>query len=155
MRARLIPSAGLVWFITTLTLLTASALSAPAAEMKLESLLLWGTNDPKPPPGKDYKPLDPEIRRKLEELPLKWTNWFIVNRKRFGVAPGDTKEMPMSDKCQLNVKNVANRDVEVWLIGKGKEVVRQKQSLPKDHLLMLGGKDPGTTAWLVVLRRLE
>ena len=75
--------------------------------MKLQAFLLWGTDDSKPPEGKAYKPVDPDIRQKLKDLPLKWTNWFEVNRKDFAVPQGETKEVPISEKCQLNVKKLA------------------------------------------------
>ena len=66
-----------------------------------------------------------------------------------------TKEVPISEKCRLNVKGITGPEVEVTLIGKGKEVVRRKQSLPKGEMLVLGGNAPNSTAWLVVLKRLE
>ena len=65
------------------------------------------------------------------------------------------KEVPMSAKCQLHVKRAGGAEIEVSLIGKGKEVVRQKQALPKGEMLVLGGNAPNSTAWLVVLKRIE
>ena len=123
--------------------------------MKFQAFLLWGTDESKPPEGKDYKPVTADIRQKLKELPIKWTNWFEVNRKDFAVPSGTTKEVPMSEKCQLNVKKLGDSEVEVTLIGKGKEVVKRKQSLPKGEMLVLGGNAPNSTAWLVVLKRIE
>ena len=84
-------------------LLACAEFRAQAAELKLQSFLLWGTDDTKPPEGKAYKPVEPDIMRKLKDLPLKWTNWFEVNRKDFAVAPGALKEVPVSEKCQVNV----------------------------------------------------
>jgi hypothetical protein len=71
------------------------------------------------------------------------------------VPQSATKEVPMSEKCQLNVRKLGDSEVEVTLIGKGKEVVKRKQSLPKGEMLVLGGNAPNSTAWLVVLKRIE
>ena len=155
MRARLIPATALVWFSTALVLLAGAGLRAQAADMKLQAFLLWGTDDSRPPAGKAYQPVNPDIRQKLKDLPLKWTNWFEVKRVDFGVPPGAAKEVAMSDKCQVNVRKLEGAEVEVSLIGKGKEVAKQKQALPKGGVLVLGGNAPNSTAWLVVLKRLE
>jgi hypothetical protein len=155
MRAKLIPASGLLWFSTALVLLAGAGTRAQAGDMKFQASLLWGTDDTKPPEGKAYKPIDPEISQKLKDLPLKWTHWFEVNRVNFAVPPGGTKQVPVSEKCQVNVKQLAGPQVEVSLVGKGKEVVKRKQSLPKGEMLVLGGNAPNSTAWLVVLKRIE
>ena len=125
------------------------------ADMKLQAFLLWGTDESKPPEGKDYKPVQVDIREKLKDLPLKWTNWFEVRHKDFTVLRGATVPVAISEKCQLNVTRSSGHEVEVSLIGKGKEVVRRKQALPKGEMLVLGGNAPNSTAWLVILKRLE
>ena len=150
-----IPVTGLGWVVLTLALAACGQSGAQAADMKLQALLLWGTDDSKPPEGKAYKPVEAEIRLTLKDLPLKWTNWFEVNRKGFTLAQRETKEVPVSEKCKLNLTRVGGNEVEVSLIGKGKEVVKRKQSLPKGENLVLGGNAPNATAWLVVLKRLE
>ena len=155
MRAKLIPATGLVWFSTALVLLARAEIRAQAADMKFQAFLLWGTDDSKPPEGKTYKPVKPEIQQKLKELPSNGPHWFEVNQVDFAVPQGATKEVPMSGKCQLNVKRLAGSEVEVSLMGKGKEVVKRKQSLPKGEMLVLGGNAPNSTAWLVVLKRIE
>src|ERR1035437_2818695 len=155
MRAKLISATGLLCFSTALALLTGGELRAQAADMKFQAFLLWGTDDSKPPEGKTYKPVTAEIRQKLKELPLKWANWFEVNRKDFAVPQGAVSEVAMSEKCQVNVKKLAGSEVEVSLIGKGKEVMKRKQSLPTGEMLVLGGNAPNSTAWLVVLKRIE
>jgi hypothetical protein len=155
MRAKLIPATGLGWFSIALVLVACGEFRAQAADMKLQAFLIWGTDDSKPPEGKAYKPVEPDIRQKLKDLPLKWTNWFEVNRKDFAVPQGETKEVSMSEKCQVNVKKGSGSEVEVSLIGKGKEVVKRKQSLPQGEMLVLGGNAPNSTAWLVVLKRIQ
>lgn len=155
MRAKLIRATGLGWFSIALVLLACAELRAQAADMKLQAFLVWGTDDTKPPEGKAYKPVGPDIMHKLKDLPLKWTNWFEVNRKDFVVPQGAIKEVPISEKCQVNVTKISSTEVEVSLIGKGKEVVKRKQSLPTGEMLVLGGNAPNSTAWLVVLKRIE
>ena len=86
MRAKRIRATGLGWVVIALGLLACGQSGAQADDMKLQAFLLWGTNDSKPPDGKAYKPVEPEIRLTLKDLPLKWTNWFEVNRKEFTVA---------------------------------------------------------------------
>ena len=155
MRAKLILKTGLGWFAVALVLLACTEVQAQTDDLKLRAFLVWGTDEVKPPEGKAYKPVDLEIRQKLKDLPLKWTNWFEVNRKDF-VAPQATfKEVSMSQKCQLQVRKMVGPELEVTLIGKGKEVVKRKQALPKGEILVLGGNAPNSTAWLVVLKRVE
>lgn len=155
MRAKVIPGTGLFWFATALALLAAGEFRAQAADMKFQAYLLWGTDDTKPPEGKTYKPVTAEIKAKLKELPLKWTTWFEVNQKDFSVTPAKVSEVAVSEKCQLNVKKLGDSEVEVTLIGKGKEVVKRKQSLPTGEMLVLGGNAPNSTAWLVVMKRIQ
>lgn len=155
MRLKLVPVTALIWCSLLLIPLAGALPRAQAGDMRFAATLAWGTNDPKPPEGKNYKPVRPEIHQKLKELPLKWTNWFEVNRVLFTVPAGPAKEVPVSAKCQLNVRNLNDSQLEVALIGKGKEVVRRKQSLPKGEILVLGGNAPNATAWLVILKRLD
>jgi hypothetical protein len=155
MRAKLIPATSLLWLSTALALLAGGELRAQAADMKFQAFLLWGTDSAKPPTGKTYQPAAVEIRQKLKELPIKWTNWFEVNRKDFTVLQTKVSEVAMSEKCRVNVKKLGDSEVEVCLIGKGKMVMNRRQSLPKGELLVLGGNAPNSTAWLVVLKRVE
>ena len=150
-----IRSTGLRWLSCLLVLLACASLRAQAADMKFQAFLLWGTDDAKPPEGKAYKPAPPDVMQKLKQLPLKWTNWFEVNRQDVAVAQGAAKDVPMSEKCRLKLSNVNGAEVEVLLVGKGREVVRQKQALPKGETLVLGGNAPNSTSWLVVLKRIE
>lgn len=155
MTTREIRATALATFVIALVVLMVCPVQAQAAEMKFKTLLLWGTDESKPPAGKDYKPVEAEVRKKLKELPLKWANWFEVRRSEFTVAEGPVKRVPVSDKCELDVKYLGDSTIEVVHIGKGKEVLRRKQSLGKGEMLILGGNAPNSTAWLIVLKRLE
>lgn len=155
MRFKLLPATVLVWCSLFAFLIAGAVPHSQAADMRFVATLVWGTDDTKPPEGKDYKPVNSEIHNKLKELPLKWSNWYEVNRTTFVVPPGPPKSVPISAKCQLDVKNLNGSELEVSLIGKGKEVVKRKQGLPKGELLVLGGNDANGTSWLVILKRLE
>ena len=155
MRQNLRSVSALCWVCAALTLFFCASVRSQAAELKLQTQLVWGTDDTKPPEGKSYTPVEPAIEKKLRELPLKWKYYFEVKRTDFTLAPTTTKKVPLSEKCELNVIHQNNSTLEVSLIGKGKEVVKRTQALPKGEILVLGGNAPNATAWLVILKRLE
>ena len=140
---------------TVLALCLCAPARTCAAELKFQTQLVWGTDDAKPPEGKQYKPVQPDILKKLRELPLKWKNYFEVRRTDFSVAPALAKKVPVSDRCELSVLNQSNSTIEVSLIGRGKEVVRRTQTLQKGEIIVLGGNAPNATAWLVILKRTD
>lgn len=155
MRAKIGTVGALIWIGMVIALPAAGLVKASAGEIKLQTQLVWGTDDSKPPEGKDYKPVEPMIQKKLKDLPLKWKNYFEVRRTDFSVTPAVLKNVALSDKCALNVLSQGNDTMEVSLIGKGKEVVKRTQSLPKGEVLVLGGNAPNATAWLVIVKRVE
>lgn len=155
MRAKLTRAGALGWLCAGLVLLAVPSAIAQAAELKLQTQLVWGTDDSKPPEGKKYVPVEPEIQKKLHELPLKWKNYFEVRRSEFSIKPEMAKKVALSEKCELNVLTHGNSTFEVSLFGKGKEVVRRTQALPKGQILVLGGNAPNATAWLVILKRVD
>jgi hypothetical protein len=130
------------------------AVVAQSGNIKLEAQLVWGTNDGTSPNPK-HKPVDADIRKKLKELPLKWTNYFVETRKSLEVTEGTAKRISLSDRCDLEVKNLGASKVEVTHFGKGEKVVKQTQDLPKGELLVLGGNAPNSTAWLVIVKHVE
>jgi hypothetical protein len=140
--------------------LLAAILAAPvravagAGSLKIEIQLIWATNDSQSPDPR-HKPVGPEVRQKLKDLPLKWSHYFEVNRKTAEVAQGNTAKVAMSEKCALSIRNLDNSRVEVSLFGKGEEVVKRTQALPKGEFLVLGGNAPNATAWLVTLKRTQ
>jgi hypothetical protein len=139
----------------TLVLLWVAQGISVAADMRFDARLIWGTDDPKAPEGKNYSPADPEVLRKLRELPLKWTNWFVVNRTNFTARTATPRRVALSDKCELDIKNLGNDSVEIVLFGKGKEVVKRTQAFAMSDTVLLGGNAPNSTAWLVFLKRIE
>jgi hypothetical protein len=125
-----------------------------AATLKLQVQLIWGTGDDHSPDPK-HKPLESDVKAKLKDLPLKWSNYFEVNRKDFEVPASAATKVPLSEKCELEVKSIGGSKLEIALFGKGKETLRRTQTLAKGEMLVLGGNAPNATAWLIVLKRLE
>ncbi len=146
----------LAWFSVALAGLVLNPSPGGAAEpnLKLEALLIWGTNDTQSPEPK-HKPVSPEVQKKLQELPFKWTSYFVVNRKVLEVPPKGSARVSMSEKCEIEVKNLGNTTVEVSLFGRREHVLNRKQALPKGETLVLGGNAPNATSWFVVLKQTE
>jgi len=142
------------WFLPLVLLVGAGASQSLAGDMKLEVQLLWGTNDPQSPDPK-HRPVEADVHKKLKELPLKWSNYYLVNKKQFDLSSNGTSKVPLSEKCAIEVKNLGHSTVEVSLFGKGEKIIGQTQSLPKGEILVLGGNAPNATSWLVILKRLE
>ena len=124
-----------------------------AGELKLEAILVWGTNDEKSPDPK-HKPVGPNLEKKLKAL-CKWQYYFEVNRKQFAVSQNETKKIPMSKDCEISVRNAGNNSVELQLIGKGVCVSKTTRALPKGETLVTGGNAPNTTAWFIALRQTD
>jgi hypothetical protein len=142
------------WFLTWLVMLAVTCPAAQAPDLKLEALLVWGTNE-RTSPDANHKPVGPKLKSKLEELPLKWSNYFEVKRIRFDVSPSGSNKVPLSEKCELVVKNLGHSKIEVTVYGKGKQCATRTQELTKEDTLILGGNAPGATSWFAVLRRAE
>jgi hypothetical protein len=124
-------------------------------EMKFEVQLIWATNDKKSPNPK-HKPVEPEIRKKLEELPLKWDNYFEVNRKYFKLEKDGKAKESLSEKCSISVKDIEGGQVEVTLFDKrGEAVFKRKQPLPEGEILLVSGNAPDKTAWFVAVKRIK
>jgi hypothetical protein len=124
-------------------------------ESKFELQLVWATNDKQSPNAK-HKDVSPERRKRLEQLQLKWANYFEVNQKEFTVSDRGTNKVPISEKCAVSVKDLGGKKIEVIWYGKSGNVVgKQTQPLAKGEVLILGGNAPGATAWFIILKRLE
>ena len=144
----------LFWLIA-LVLPVLSVSQAQAGDRKFEAQLIWATNDKQSPDPK-HKQVEPEIRERLGKLPLKWENYFEVNRQQLCVDKGGTNKVCLSSKCVLEVNMKDSKKVEVLLIDKKGEVIsRQTQPLAKGEVLVLGGEAPNSTAWLVTVKRTD
>jgi len=125
-----------------------SALAAKG-DLHVQAQLVWGTDGDKPPdPG--VKRLDEATRKKLGSV-FKWKNYFEVDRQNFKVALSAKNRVRLSPKCEVEVENLGDSQVEVKLIGEGKLVVKKKQVLKAGELLILAGDDKNQNAWFVII----
>jgi hypothetical protein len=143
-----------VWLVASCFAPAFAGLAAPAKESKYEVLLIWATNAEKSP-DPHHTPVDADTLKKLRELPLKWKNYFVVNRASLEIPKGESKEVTLSNQCKIAVKDVDGKSIEVSLIGEGQPVLKRTQPLPRGKILVLGGDAPDETGWLVVLKRIE
>src|SRR5690349_6960462 len=101
MRAKQATAGTFIAVCAALMVLAATPARTFAADMKLQAQLVWGTDDSKPPEGKDYKPVEPAIQKKIKDLPLRWKNYFEVKRRDFSIAPAGSAKIDISEKCSL------------------------------------------------------
>jgi hypothetical protein len=134
---------------TVLCLALLSGIAARAAEpLRVEALLVWGTDEAKSP-DPSHKPIDPVLAARLDKSPYRWRHYFEVNRKVLEIpVDQNQKDIAMSEQCKLDVKNLGNGWVEIKLYGKGKLISTHKEKLP----LVLAGDARNGTAWMVVIR---
>ena len=128
--------------------------AAAAAERKMEARLIWGTNEDKSP-NPNHKPLDGELAKKLRDMPLKWKNFFEVNRQVFTITDQRYTNIVMSKKCSIEVKDKGGNNVTVKLYGDGKQVNRVDKPLPKSEVLTIGGDAKDNNAWFITVRPLN
>ena len=145
-------------FLSALFFLSAESFSALAgegkSENKFEAQLIWVTNEESKSKDPKLKPVDPEVQKKLDELPLKWKSYYMVKRETFAMTKAGTNSVVMSDKCTVEVRRLDDLKVEVTLHGKeGKVCSKRTQPFPKGEILIFSGNAPGATAWLVTLKR--
>ncbi len=143
-----------LWVFVAGALLSSEGWTAQTNIVKLQAQLVWGTNDDRSPDPK-HKPVETDVKAKLEGLPLKYTNYFEVNRQSLEITSTGVNKVTLSEKCEVEVHSLGNSTFEVALYGKGKQVVKRKQNLAKGEMLVVGGNAPNDTAWLVVLKRIE
>jgi hypothetical protein len=144
--------AGWVWIAFILA--AAGETTSRGAGLKLEVQLLWAT-DATTSPNPKHKPVGADLNKKLKQLPLKWSNYFEETRKMVEIPQGESKTVGLSGSCELEVKNLGGSKIAVTHFGKGKKVGTRIQELPRGEVLVLGGNAPDSTAWLVVLKRIE
>lgn len=154
MRPKLRSPSRLGWWLALFLPLALAAPCALAGDLKLEALLVWGTNDARSP-DPDHKPVGADLLKKLQSFPLKWTHYFEVNRQQLTVPSAGAKKTSLSKECDILVKNIGSGELELVIFGKGQRVGHIKQALPKGELLVTGGNAPNFTAWFVVLRQVD
>jgi hypothetical protein len=131
-----------------LFLLAGATARAADGDLALEADLVSGSNDPQA----KGTPVSPQIEKKLGRLPLKWQHYFVVSSQQFSVANGESKDVSLSDACQISVKNLGGEQVQLTLMSSGQNVGKIKQSLKKGQTLVAGGNAGNS---IVVLRQAD
>lgn len=119
-------------------------LSARAADgdLKLETQLVLGSNQELK--DSNLKPVAHDIEKKLKHLPLKWEHYYVEAGKKFTLAADATKNVKLSDSCQISVKNLGDSKVELTLVDQDKTVGKVTQAVPKGKTLMTGAGSENT-----------
>lgn len=137
-----------------LTALCTTPAAVIASDMKLEAVLVWGTNDGTLA-DPSLKPITEDIAKKMNCLPFKYTNYFEVNRKNLVLPQGGTQKAKLSKDCSITLKSLDEGKVELTLMGKGQPACKITQELKKGKCLVTGGHAENSTAWFVVIKQID
>ena len=124
-------------------------LPALAADLKLEAKLIWGANDP--PATVNHNLVSPALTATLRRNHFKWTNYYEITNLTALIPLHQSRDLRMSDRCTLKIKNLGSSLVAVDCIGQGKQVSRGTNSLP----CIYSGTNTDDTAWFIRLRSLD
>ena len=139
------------WAAALVALLMTGAVSA--ADIKVEAVLVWGTNDEKPKDA-NLKALDKPTTEKLRKI-FKWKNYFEVNRKTAAIPSRSSSKIAMSKECEVEITELEGPKVAYRLIGKGNPVNKTVAALSKGESIVIAGEGVNETAWFVVITEIE
>jgi len=143
------------WLVAILCgCLPAYAVEGNKGTAKFEVQLLWGTDLEKSPDAK-HKPVEADVDKKLKSLPLRFKNYFLVNKQAVDIATSETKKVPISEKCEVELQSIDSLKYTATFYGKGKQTAKRTQTFPLGEMLVHGGNAPGSNAWLVVVKRVK
>ena len=127
---------------------------AQAKELKIESKLIWGTNDEKSP-KKEHEPVDEITAAKLRKV-FKWKNYFVEKTVTGTVPSRGSNQFKMSDKCTIEITELEGPKVEVKLIGKGQPVHKAMKEIRKgEWFVYTGDDDKRECSWFVIITELD
>lgn len=129
-----------------------AAVVARASDMKLEAKLVWGSNEVTP--DSKFRPVDAALAQDLNRI-FKWKNYVEITNRVVSIPKDATKDVQMSSKCALKIKNLGSSRIEVDFVGAGKQVSKGVHPLPVGKRLTLAGDDKNDSAWFVVLKSLD
>lgn len=132
-----------------LAYLIATAAEAQAGDMQFRIRLIWGTNQDKSK-HPSLQEVESALVDKLRKI-FKWEHYFRVKDESLTVSDGEAKRKVLSDKCEVEVKNLTRSMLEVKLWGEGKLVKTVKHAAVPGECLVLAGDGKNDTAWFVVL----
>jgi hypothetical protein len=135
-------------------LIAAVTTAAQAKELKLETKLIWGTNDEKSP-KKEHELVDEATAKKLRKV-FPWKNYFVEKKVIGHVLSRGTNQFKLSDKCTIEITELEGPKVEVKLIGKGRPVHKATKELRKgEWFVYTGDDDKKECAWFVIITELD
>jgi hypothetical protein len=146
------PLAGFTRAVLFVGFLASGTLCARASELKLEAMLIWGTDEAKSP-KKEHVPVDDATAAKLRKV-FKWKNYFIVNRQKKIVPSRGSNQFKLSNECTIEITELEGPRVEVKLIGKGVPVHKAVKELQKGEWFIYSGDDKHENAWFIIIKDL-
>lgn len=141
----------LVTAMLFVSVILAAGVARAVDHASIEMQLIWGSNDAQSP-DPSQKPVEPAVQRLLASSPYRWQHYYEVNKRVEDIESDKSKDkIVMSSHCELDVKYLGNRRVQVKLYGDGKLLSTHREALP----LLLAGDARNDTAWLVLIRMAE
>jgi len=139
----------LVWLVIAASFFGVAGAAETPGELKVQIRLIWGTNEAKPDDPK-LKELEGPCKGWMQKF--KWKNYWEVDRKTVSLPPGQSKKVPVSKLCEVELKHLDKQNFEVKLFGEKKLVDhRMRESLANGRPLIIAGDDKNDSAWFVVI----
>jgi len=139
------------WVAVMVGLLMVGGVSA--ADIKVEAVLIWGTNDEKPKDA-NLKAPDKATTEKLRKI-FKWKNYFEVSRTKAAIPSRSSSKIAVSKECEVEITELEGPKVAYRLIGKGNPVNKTVAALSKGESIVIAGEGVNETAWFVVITETE
>lgn len=124
-----------------------------ASDIKVEAVLVWGTNGEKPKDPK-LKEADKATTEKLQKV-FKWKNYFEINRKTATIPSRSSSKITISKECEVEITELEGPKVAYRLIGKGNPVNKTVAALSKGESFVIAGEDKNESAWFIVITEIE
>jgi hypothetical protein len=121
------------------------AYAAHSADLRLEAALIRGANDA---PAEVKYSLAPAALSASLRRNYPWTNYYQITNLTVAIPLNESRDVAMSDRCTLKIKNLGSSRVAINCISQGKEISRGTNTLP----FILGSDDKNNTAWFVSLQ---
>jgi hypothetical protein len=141
------------WFCGLFVVSLFAAVPAFAEDLKIEAVLIWGTNDDKSPDPK-HKLVDSKTAQELRKV-FAWKNYFEVSRTSGTVPNRGTNSITVSKHCTVEIAELEGPKVSVLLIGKGKPQNRTTKALSRGESFVLAGDVKDGSAWFVIISQLD
>jgi len=128
--------------------------SAEASGKTFEVYMVHGTREDEASNPR-YHQISAELAKRIRELPLRFTNYYLVTSKRCGVPLEGSRICELDDTYRVEIKGSADSQVEASVIRKGLRCAKKRQSLSQGEFLVFGGNSSNSSCWLVLVKRVE